>query len=377
MAEISPLNRYTANIQGEVDSAALYRALAEVERNPQLAEIYRKLAAVEEEHVAFWGRQMEKHGLSAPSLTPSFRSRVLTWIARRFGPGMVLPTINTLEQIDSGQYDKQHEAVAGGLPGVERSHARIINALAGGGPNAAEVGNLARLEGRHRGLGGNALRAAVLGANDGLVSNMSLVMGIAGAVTDSHVVMLTGLAGLAAGACSMAMGEWLSVTTARESFERQIAAEAEELREVPEEEQAELALIYQSKGLPEETAKTLAAQLIANKDSALDTLAREELGIDPKELGGSAWVAAATSFGLFAAGAIFPILPFLFGFVGWQAMVASLAVSGIALMVIGGATALFTGGSMVRLALRSLAFGYGAAGITFAIGKLIGVAVAG
>jgi VIT1/CCC1 family predicted Fe2+/Mn2+ transporter len=189
--------------------------------------------------------------------------------------------------------------------------------------------------------------------------------------------MLTGLAGLAAGACSMAMGEWLSVTTARESFERQIAAEAEELREVPEEEQAELALIYQSKGLPEETAKTLAAQLIANKDSALDTLAREELGIDPNELGGSAWVAAATSFGLFAAGAIFPILPFLFGFVGLQAMVGSLAVSGVALMIIGGATALFTGGSMLRLALRSLAFGYGAAAITFAIGKLIGVAVAG
>jgi VIT1/CCC1 family predicted Fe2+/Mn2+ transporter len=377
MAEISPRTRYTANIQGEVDSAALYRALAEVEPNPQLAEIYRKLSAVEEEHVAFWGRQMEKLGLNAPSLTPSLRSRVLSWIARRFGPGMVLPTINTLEQIDSGQYDKQHEAVAGGLPGVERSHARIINALAGGGPNAAEVGNLARLEGRHRGLGGNALRAAVLGANDGLVSNMSLVMGIAGAVTDSHVVMLTGLAGLAAGACSMAMGEWLSVTTARESFERQIAAEAEELREVPEEEQAELALIYQSKGLPEETAKTLAAQLIANKDSALDTLAREELGIDPNELGGSAWVAAATSFGLFAAGAIFPILPFLFGFVGLQAMVGSLAVSGVALMIIGGATALFTGGSMLRLALRSLAFGYGAAAITFAIGKLIGVAVAG
>ena len=377
MPEISPRNRYTANIQGEVDSAALYRALAEVEPNPQLAEIYRKLSAVEEEHVAFWGRQMEKLGLNAPSLTPSFRSRVLSWIARRFGPGMVLPTINTLEQIDSGQYDKQHEAVAGGLPGVERSHARIINALAGGGPNAAEVGNLARLEGRHRGLGGNALRAAVLGANDGLVSNMSLVMGIAGAVTDSHVVMLTGLAGLAAGACSMAMGEWLSVTTARESFERQIAAEAEELREVPEEEQAELALIYQSKGLPEATAKTLAAQLIANKDSALDTLAREELGIDPHELGGSAWVAAATSFGLFAAGAIFPILPFLFGFVGLQAMIGSLAVSGVALMIIGGATALFTGGSMLRLALRSLAFGYGAAAITFAIGKLIGVAVAG
>jgi VIT1/CCC1 family predicted Fe2+/Mn2+ transporter len=175
----------------------------------------------------------------------------------------------------------------------------------------------------------------------------------------------------------MAMGEWLSVATARESFQRQIAAEAEELREVPEEEQEELALIYQAKGLSEETARSLAAQLISNPESALDTLAREELGIDPKELGGSAWAAAGTSFGLFSMGAIFPILPYIFGLEGLAAVAASLAVSGAALMIIGGATALFTGGSAWRLALRSLSFGFGAAALTFVIGKLIGVAVAG
>jgi vacuolar iron transporter family protein len=376
MAESNPQTRYTANIQGEVDSAALYRALAEAEVNPQLAGIYKKLADVEDEHAAFWVGQLKKIGHADPSLTPSRRSRILAWMARRFGPGMVLPTINAQEQTDSGAYDAQSEAVAGGLPQVERSHARIINALAGQkGPLAS--GTLARLEGRHRGLGGNALRAAVLGANDGLVSNMSLVMGVAGAFANSHVVLLTGLAGLAAGACSMAMGEWLSVATARESFERQIATEAEELAEVPEEEMEELALIYQAKGLPEATARTMASQLITNKESALDTLAREELGIDPGELGGSPWVAAATSFGLFAAGAIFPILPFLFGMSGPEAVFASLGVSGIALMGIGSATALFTGGSMVRLALRSLAFGYAAGGITFAIGKLVGVVVGG
>ena len=377
MPEPSAQSRYTANIQGEVDSAALYRALAEVEQNPQLAQIYGKLAAVEEEHAKFWAEQLKKIGRRAPSLLPSFRSRVLVWLARRFGPGIVLPTINSLEQIDSGQYDKQHEAVAGGLPGVERSHARIIQALAGSSPATLEGGTLARLEGRHRGMGGNALRAAVLGANDGLVSNMSLVMGVAGASMSSHVVLLTGMAGLAAGACSMAMGEWLSVTTARESFQRQIAAEAEELREVPEEEQEELALIYQAKGLSEETARTLAAQLISNPESALDTLAREELGIDPKELGGSAWAAAGTSFGLFTLGAIFPVLPYFFGLGGYEAVLASLVVSGVALIAIGAATALFTGGSAWKLALRQLAFGYGAAGITFAIGKLIGVAVGG
>lgn len=377
MADPSAKNRYTANIQGEIDSAALYRALSDAEPNPQLAGIYKKLAAVEEEHAAFWAKQLEKIGRSAPTLKPGMRSRILGWLARRFGPSAVLPTINALEQIDSGQYDKQGEAVAGGLPQAERSHARIIKALAGSNPTSLESGALARLEGRHRGLGGNALRAAVLGANDGLVSNMSLVMGVAGAALSSQTILLTGLAGLAAGACSMAMGEWLSVATARESFQRQIAAEAEELAEVPEEEMEELALIYQTKGIPEETARTMAQQLISNKDSALDTLAREELGIDPAELGGSPWAAAGTSFGLFTAGAIFPVLPYFFGMAGYDAVAASLAISGIALMSIGAATALFTGGSMWKLAVRSLAFGYGAAGITFAIGKLIGVAVGG
>jgi vacuolar iron transporter family protein len=379
MAETSQQsqNRYTANIQGEIDSAALYRALAQAEQNPQLAHIYSKLAAVEEEHAAFWANQLRKIGKRAPTLKPSFRSHVLSWLARRFGPGFVLPTIDTLEEIDSGQYDKQSEAVAGGLPQMERSHARIIKALAGQSPKALSGGALARLEGRHHGLGGNSLRAAVLGANDGLVSNLSLVMGVAGASMTPHVVLLTGLAGLAAGACSMAMGEWLSVATARESYQRQIDAEAEELREVPEEEQEELALIYQAKGLPEDMARSLAKQLISNTDSALDTLAREELGIDPKELGGSPWAAAGTSFGLFTAGAIFPVLPYFFGLGGYEAVGASLALSGVALYSIGATTALFTGGHAWQLGLRQLAFGYGAAGITFAIGKLIGVAVGG
>jgi len=369
--------RYTANLQGEIDGAALYRALAAAEPNRQLAQVYDKLAAVEEAHAEFWAGQLKKHGLRVPALRPGLRSRLLGWLARRFGPGIVLPTINTFEQIDSGQYDKQHEAVQGGLPGDERSHARIIAAIAGGDPRLVSGGTLARLEGRHRAMGGNALRAAVLGANDGLVSNLSLVTGVAGAALSPHVVLLTGLAGLAAGACSMAMGEWLSVATARESFQRQIEAEAEELRQVPEEEQEELALIYQAKGLAEETAKSLAAQLIGNTASALDTLAREELGIDPGALGGSPWAAAGTSFALFAAGAIVPVLPYCLGLGGTEAVAASLLVSGLALAAIGALTAIFTGGSAWKLGLRQLAFGYGAAGITFAIGRLIGAAVTG
>jgi len=368
--------QYRANIQGEVDSAALYRTLSDVEKNPQLAEVYRRLAAVEDAHAEFWKKRLDKIGGTLPRLRPSLRTRGLGWLARRFGAAFVLPTINTLEHADSGQYDRQPEAVAGGLPAAERSHARIIEALAGGAPQALSGGALARLEGRHRGMGGNALRAAVLGANDGLVSNLSLVMGVAGAELNSHLILITGLAGLLAGACSMAMGEWLSVNSARESYQRQIDAEAAELEQVPDEEKEELALIYQAKGIPEAEAKALAERLIANKATALDTLVREELGIDPGELGGSPSAAAVSSFALFALGAIFPVAP-LFFLGGTSAVLASVALSGIALFLIGVGTSFFTGRAMLFSGMRQLIIGYAAAAVTYGIGHLIGVAIAG
>ncbi|HEX9523317.1 MAG TPA: VIT1/CCC1 transporter family protein, partial [Reyranella sp.] len=229
------------------------------------------------------------------------------------------------------------------------------------------------LEGRHRG-GGNTLRAAVLGANDGLVSNLSLVMGVAGAAVAENTIVLTGLAGLVAGACSMAMGEWLSVTSSRELYQSQIATEAEELRDVPEEEKEELVLIYQAKGIEESQARTLADRLLSEQGTALDTLAREELGIDPKELGGSAWQAAAWSFFLFAAGAIVPLGPFLL-VSGGAALMASLAASGLALALIGAGTSLFTGRGAVFSALRQLAIGLAAAGVTYGAGAIVGVSL--
>jgi len=376
MVEPDSQQRYTANLQGEIDSATLYQTLSEAEQNPQLAQVYARLAAVESAHADFWKRQIAALGQRVPHLQPGFRTRALAWLARRFGPAFVLPTVNTLEQIDSGSYSSQAEAVAGGLPAVERSHARIIEALAAPSPTAFSGATLARLEGRHRGMGGNALRAAVLGANDGLVSNLSLVMGVAGADMAPRAILVTGLAGLLAGSCSMALGEWLSVNTARESAQRQIDTEASELEQVPEEEQEELALIYQAKGLPEDLAKTLAEQLIANKKTALDTLVREELGIDPNELGGSAWTAASTSFLLFAVGAIFPVAPY-FALSGVSALIASLAASSVALFLIGAGTSLFTGRAVLFSGVRQLVVGLVAAGVTFGIGRLIGVAVAG
>ena len=375
MTQSDPQARYRANLQGEVDSATLYRALAEVEANPQIAEVYKRLAGIEEAHAEFWRKRLGKLGSRLPRLRPSFRSRALAWLARRFGPDFVLPVINTLEQADSGQYDKQPEAVAAGLPAVERSHARILQAVAS--PTRGLPGSvLGRIEGRHRAVSGNALRAAVLGANDGLVSNLSLVMGVVGADFAPRTILATGVAGLLAGACSMAMGEWLSVNSSRELYQNQVAMEASELAEVPEEEKEELVLIYQAKGLSEDEARRLADRLMADKNTALDTLAREELGIDPEELGGSAWAAAATSFLLFSFGAIIPVLPFL-ALTGTPAVIGSLVLSGLAMAGIGAGTTLFTGRPVVFSALRQLAIGLAAAGITFAVGRLIGVSLGG
>jgi len=376
MSEPDRQRRYTANLQGEVDGAALYRTLSQNENDPELARVYARLAAVEEAHAEFWQRQLAAIGRKAPRLRPGFRTRALIWLAKRFGPGFVLPTVNTLEQIDSGSYAAQPEAVAGGLPAAERSHARIIEALAAPAPGALSGAVLARLEGRHRGVGGNALRAAVLGANDGLCSNLSLVMGVAGAAVSNRTVLLTGLAGLLAGAFSMALGEWVSVTSARELAEREIRIERREVEENPGEEREELQLIYEAKGLKQSEAESLSSAVMKDARTALDTLSREELGIDPDELGGSPWTAAVTSFLLFAVGAAVPVAPFMFG-AGAHAVLWSLGAGGVALFVIGAAISVFTGRGFLRSGARQLLLGFAAAGITFAIGRLIGVAVAG
>ena len=367
------IQRYRANLQGEVDSAAVYSALATAEPDPNLAKVYRRLASVESAHAEFWRGQLDRRGAHGVTLAPSLRARSMGWLARRFSPSFVLPSIAAAEARDIDAYDNQPEAVAGGLPTAERSHARVIEEAASTGSGLVGP-EIATLEGRHRGAGGNSLRAAVLGANDGLVSNLSLVMGVAGAATSAHTILITGIAGLVAGSCSMAMGEWLSVNSARELNQKQIATEAAELEQSPEEEKEELVLIYQAKGLPQEQAKALAERLLADKDTALDTLAREELGIDPESLGGSAWAAGAASFCLFAIGAIFPVAPYLI-LSGWPAVIASMGVSGVVLAAIGAGTSLFTGRNIAFSASRQVLIGYAAAAITFAVGRLIGVSL--
>jgi VIT1/CCC1 family predicted Fe2+/Mn2+ transporter len=260
------------------------------------------------------------------------------------------------------------------MPGDERSHARLFRELAHG--EGVTGGTIARIEGRHRGSGGNQLRAAVLGANDGLISNLSISMGVAGASQASgHAVLIAGMAGMMAGALSMAIGEWLSVQSARELFAHQVKVEREELLMVPDEEEEELTLIYQSKGLTAEQARLMSQSIVGGEiGRAVDTLAREELGIDPDELGGSAWVAAITSFFLFALGAIVPLSPFFFA-TGLPAVVASIIVSAGALMLVGAAITVVTGSSVLRTGGRQVLLGMFAAAVTFGLGALVGHAV--
>jgi vacuolar iron transporter family protein len=366
--------RYRTNYQNEIDSVALYRALAAAEENQRLAEVYRRLAVTEQRHADVWAEQLRAASQPVPSARVSWRSRTLGWLARRFGPQFVLPTINAMEQVDSHSYDGQPEASAAALPADERSHARLLATIADG--KGIEGSTIAQIEGRHRASSGNALRAAVLGASDGLLSNLSLVMGVAGADLSNQNILITGVAGLLAGAISMAMGEWISVQSSRELYERQIAIERDELATAPEEEQQELALIYQAKGLAPEQAQALARRIIGDKEHALDTLVREELAIDPRELGGSPWEAAITSFLLFAVGAIVPVFAFFF-LTGLTAVTASIALSTIGLFLIGAAITLLTGRSVLYSGTRQVIFGLGAAAITFGIGKLLGVGLAG
>ncbi len=374
MARSKSVQRLYDNLQGERDSAALYRALADIEPDEQLSRVYARLASVEEAHADFWRGKLEKSGAKLPRAGIGWRTRLLIRLARRFGPGLVLPTVRTLEKIDSGRYDTQADARQAGMPAAEQSHARLLDALQGG--PGVSGGTISRLEGRHRATGGNALRAAVLGLNDGLVSNLSLVMAAAGAAFAERGVLITGIAGLLAGSCSMAMGEWLSVQSSRELYEKQIATEKAELSAVPDEEKEELVLIYQTKGLSEEQARSVAERVMQDPAQALDTLAREELGIDPKQLGGSAATAAITSFLLFCLGAIVPVAPY-FVLSRQAAVVASIALSSAALFATGAAITLFTGRSVLFSGSRQLFIGLCAAGVTFGIGHLLGVSLGG
>jgi VIT1/CCC1 family predicted Fe2+/Mn2+ transporter len=356
------------NYLGELDAVALYRSLARHERSEERTALLLDMARDEERHAAVMARRLSEIGIALPQHRVSVRVRMLSFLARLFGTGAVLPIVEGLEAgaVDAYLAPEQDPAVRT-LAADERRHFRAF----GGMTSATRPAQIVERERWHRGGGGGALRATIFGVNDGLVSNLALVMGFAGAQADAEFIVLAGVAGLLAGASSMGAGEYVSMRAQRELFERQIALEETELLLAPEEERAELALIYRAKGVPTAEAERLADRILADPAVALDTLAREELGLDPASLG-SPWGAAIGSFLAFTAGAILPVLAYFTG-AGWAQFGVSAALSALALFAVGVGVSLFTGRSGLYSGARQLAIGAGAAALTFGIGTAIGV----
>ncbi len=387
MANTQEVKEWKASLQAEREAVWLYDSMADAEPNPDLSGIYRRLADTERKHVKVFETRLAGAKVEDRPFKPGFRSRVIRMVAKRNGAQAVVPLVAAIEAQAANSYASSKTAsgpagasseeakIDGQLEEMEqeeRSHARVFGYLSTSG-KGVEGADLARFEGRHR-SGGNALRAGILGANDGLVSVFLLVMGVAGAGVAQKQLLITGGAGLIAGALSMALGEWLSVQSARELYQNQIAIESKELETLPEEEGQELSLIYQAKGLDREEADALAAKLMGDRDNVLDTLTREELGLDPEELGGSAWEAALTSFLLFALGGILPIIPYFF-ITGWQGIFASAGMGAIGLFALGAASSMLTGTRFWKSSIRQVVIGLAAAAVTFGIGRLVGSAI--
>ena len=346
---MNPLSSWTE----EQRSAFLYRACAEAEAGTVRADLFLRLAGEAEAQAAIWRAQLTARGHPPPPpYAPDSRTELVARLVKLLGPRRMKSVLAAMKV--------RGMAIYGTALGAESGH---TPPMAGG-----------NIEFRHRNLGGGGnLRAAVFGVNDGLVSNASLILGVAGASADTHLVLVSGVAGLAAGAFAMAAGEYVSVRSQRELFEYQIALERDELKQYPEAEAQELALIYAAKGLPQKEATKLAKQIVADPEHALDTLAREELGLNPQELG-SPVGAAASSFVAFAVGAALPLVPFLFA-TGTRALLFGTVVSGIALFSIGSTLSLFTGRSAWYSGTRMLLLGALAGAVTFGIGRLFGVAL--
>ncbi|GIJ72223.1 VIT1/CCC1 transporter family protein [Virgisporangium ochraceum] len=364
--------RWRALLAGERDAAALYERLAAVETGERRA-ILTELAAVERRHAAHWEARLRRAGATVPARSRvSARTRLLGLLAGWWSVRAVLPLVERAERHDAGRYDTDPDATAA-MAAEEREHAETVAALIhdpGTDPRAQIVGR----ERRHRGDRSGAVRAAVFGVSDGLVSNAALVLGFAGSGAARSVILLAGVAGLLAGAFSMAAGEYVSMASQREMYERELELEALEIAENPDEERQELVLLYRAKGLEQAEAEQLADRLMADRDVALDTLAREELGLDPQALG-SPWSAAGSSLLAFAVGAFVVVVPYLFA-AGTAALVVAVALFAAALVGVGASIGALNGRSPVRSAARQLLVGGLAAAVTFGVGHAIGVSVA-
>jgi vacuolar iron transporter family protein len=393
--------RSIENPKLEQDAIVLYEALAGIERDPHRAAAFRLIAGNERRHAGIWEQRLRELGAEVPPPgPPRARIRLIIVLARLFGTRAVSDLVKSLEGDEEAVYDAQAATPEiEGIAADEREHleiwrrlddtngktpARRTRAAAAvstgahptvGAPGVRTPEQIALAERWHRNARSGTFRAVVFGVSDGLVSNLALVMGVAGASGQGQFILMAGIAGLLAGAFSMAAGEYISMQSQRELFERQIALERAEMEAMPEEEERELAAVFMAKGLPRADAQRVASHLMQDPEQALDTLVREELGLDPDELG-SPWGAAAGSFTAFGAGAVVPVLPYLLTD-GTAAFLGALGLSLAALFAVGVAVSLVTGRSALYSGTRQLGIGAGAAAITFLVGTIIGVGVNG
>ncbi len=405
LLEPADQRRSLENLKLERDAISLYESLSRIEQDPRRAAAFRAIAANERRHADIWAARLRTGGVHVPEVGPaSARVRLIVGLARIFGTNAVSGLVRALEGDEEDAYGEQDGPEVAAIAADEREHAEIWKRLDAGMPALAEAARPGRAdaiapvasqrgaaanasgiavpavprsrdrdESWHRASRSGTLRAAIFGVNDGLVSNLSLVMGVAGATPDSRFVILAGVAGLLAGAFSMAAGEYISMQSQRELFERQIQLEREEMRIMPDAEERELAAIYRSKGIPAAESARIAQRLMQDPEAALDTKVREELGLDPDELG-SPWGAAGSSFVAFGVGAIIPLAPFLLSS-GTTALVVAFGLALAALFVVGAGVSLVTGRSLVFSGLRQVAIGALAASVTFLVGTLIGVEI--
>ena len=365
-----------ANLRLERDAILLYDALSTIEKEPQRASAFKRIAGNERRHAEVWAGKLRESGVDVPPAPtrPRPRVAVIIVLARVFGTKAVSDLVTALEGDEEEAYGEQSSPEVEAIAADEREHAEIWRKLKD--PDYHPDRDVASRERWHRSGRSGTLRAVIFGVSDGLVSNLALVMGVAGAAGErGSFILLAGIAGLLAGAFSMAAGEYISMQSQRELFERQIALERAEMEAMPEEEEAEMAALYRAKGFRDDEAKAIAHRIFEDPERALDQLIREELGLDPDELG-SPFGAAGGSFVAFAIGAFLPVLPYLV-LSGGAAFGSSIVLSLVALFAVGAAVSLLTGRGVLFSGARQVGIGAAAAIVTFLVGTVIGVNVGG
>ena len=367
------LHAFQHHWQDEADAAYLYRLLSAAEPDAKKKDLYRRLAEVEDRHVEVWGGLLREHGRDPGAFSPSARTKLLAWLGKIFGPGFLLPMLLAEEGREVKGYLDMHRRTARGTPGASESltlaresaeHASTLNEISG------KSG-----EPWHRTASGGFLRNVVYGFNDGLTANFGLVAGVIGAASDSahHTVIVAGFAGLIADALSMGSSGYLAAKSEQEVYANEIAMERDEIALMPEVERDELALIYQAKGMSEESAQTLATEVMADPARMLDEQVREELGIGDPHMSPlrEAWVTGLAT----AVGALIPVFPFLI-WTGWTAIILAFVISMASHWIVGAMRSVFTGRSVFRSGMDMFVVGLGVAIVGYFVGEWLAKAIA-